>query len=318
MEAELVVVADLRDDLGLSRCHYDSTSDRLGDEGLVAVRLELLGELRPAFPHDTPVDEDVHEVGLDVVEDPLVVRDDERAHLGADEVAHAARDDPQRVDVEAGVGLVEHRDPRGEHRHLEDLDALLLAAGEAVVQVAPGHLLRHLELLHRSGELLAELGDLHRVVLAAVRGLAHRVDRGAQEAGDRHARNGVRVLEGEEEAALRALVRPQLQDRLAVEEDVALGDLVRRVAHERVGEGRLAGPVRAHDRVHLVRVSTARSRPRTISVPSSVATCRFLISRRAMVPNCRGEFRKRPREAVSRRRQCSGSVQHDPRATVVS
>jgi hypothetical protein len=30
----------------------------------------------------------------------------------------------------------------------------------------------------------------------------------------------VRVLEREEEAALRALVRPELQDRLAVEEDV--------------------------------------------------------------------------------------------------
>ena len=64
----------------------------------------------------------------------------------------------------------------------------------------------------------------------------------------------MRVLEREEEAALRALVGPELQDRLAVEQDVAVGDLVRGVAHERVGERGLARAVRAHDRVHLVRV----------------------------------------------------------------
>ena len=182
------------------------------------------------------------------------MRDHEGAHVRADEAADAVGDDPERVDVEPRVGLVEHRDPRREHGHLENLDALLLASGEAVVEVAPRHLLRHFELLHRGGQLLAELGDLDRVLLAAVLRLANGVDGRAQEARHGHARDGVGVLEGEEEAALGALVRLHLQDRLAVEEDVALRDLVGRVAHERVGERRLAGPVRAHDRVHLVGV----------------------------------------------------------------
>ena len=61
----------------------------------------------------------------------------------------------------------------------------------------------------------------------------------------------MRVLEREEEAALRALVRPELGDVLAVEEDLALGHLVGRVAHERVGEGGLPGAVRPHDGVLL-------------------------------------------------------------------
>ena len=196
----------------------------------------------------------MHEVGLDVVEDALVVRDHDGAQVGPDEAAHTACHDPQRVDVEAGVGLVEHRDPRFQHRHLQDLDALLLAAGEAVIQVPPGHLLRHLELLHRSGQLLAELRNLDGVVLAAVPRLAHRVDGRAKEARHGHAGDCVGVLEGEEEAALGALVRPELQDRLAVEEDVSLRDLVRGMAHERVRESGLPGPVGAHDRVHLVRV----------------------------------------------------------------
>ena len=106
------------------------------NEGLVALRLELLRELCAARGHDPAVHEDVHVIRGDVVEDALVVRDHERAHLGADELVDAVRDDPQRVDVEPRVGLVEHRDPRLQHRHLQDLDPLLLAAGEAVVQVA--------------------------------------------------------------------------------------------------------------------------------------------------------------------------------------
>ncbi len=63
----------------------------------------------------------------------------------------------------------------------------------------------------------------------------------------------MRVLEREEEAALGALVGLELEDALAVEEDLALGDLVGGVAHQRVGEGRLPRSVRSHDGVHLVR-----------------------------------------------------------------
>ena len=46
-------------------------------------------ELGAALLDDLPADEDVHEVGLDVVEDPLVMRDHECAHVGADELLHA-------------------------------------------------------------------------------------------------------------------------------------------------------------------------------------------------------------------------------------
>ena len=182
------------------------------------------------------------------------MRDHERAHVGPDERVDALCDDAQRVDVEPGVGLVEDRDPRLEHRHLQDLDALLLAAGEPVVQVALRELARHLQVLHRSEELRAELLHRDRVVLAAVRGLALRVDRAAQEARHRHARDRMRVLEREEQPALRTLVGPHLEDRLAVEQDVALGDLVGGMAHQGVRERGLARPVRPHDRVLRVRV----------------------------------------------------------------
>ena len=212
-----------------------------------------MGELRPAFLNDTPVDEDVHEIGLDVVQDPLVVRDDEGTGFRADELLDAGRDDLEGVDVEAGVGLVEHRDARLQHRHLQDLDALLLAAGEPVVEVALSELARDLQVLHRGEHVLAKLRHRHGVVLAARARLPDRVQRRAHEAGNGHAGNGVRVLEGEEEPELRALVGAQLAEVLPVEERLAAGDLVGRVAHQRVGERRLARAVRAHQRVNLAR-----------------------------------------------------------------
>ena len=64
----------------------------------------------------------------------------------------------------------------------------------------------------------------------------------------------MRVLEREEQTALRPLVRAELGHVVAVEEDLALGHLVGRVAHQRIGERRLARAVRAHDRVLLVQV----------------------------------------------------------------
>jgi hypothetical protein len=61
-------------------------------------------------------------------------------------------------------------------------------------------------------------------------------------------------LEREEESALRTLVRAERHEVLAAEENLALGDLVRGMSHQRVGERRLSRAVRPHDRVDLVLV----------------------------------------------------------------
>ena len=81
----------------------------------------------------------MHELGLDVGQDPLVVGDDEDAGgvLGGDAVDPLG-DDPDGIDVQSAVGLVEDGERRAEHGELEDLGPLLLAAGEALVEVAAG------------------------------------------------------------------------------------------------------------------------------------------------------------------------------------
>src|SRR5207244_10547573 len=104
--------------------------------------------------------------------------------------------------------------PRLQHGHLQDLDALLLAARETVVQIARGKLAGDLETIHLREELLPKFRNGHRVVLATGLGLPDRVDRAPQEARDRDAWNGVGILEGKEEPSLCPLVGSQFEDVL--------------------------------------------------------------------------------------------------------
>ena len=191
------------------------------------------------------VDEHVHEVGLDVSQDARVVGDEQHAETGVRlRAVDALGDDLERVDVEAGVGLVEHREVRLQQLELQDLVALLLAAREALVDVALGERLVHPEVRHRLATSLTQVRTDGR--LAVDRGL-----RGAEEVRDGHAGDLDGVLHREEEAGAGTRVDRHLEHVLAVEQDLALDDVVLRVAGDRVGERGLAGAVRAHDRVDL-------------------------------------------------------------------
>ena len=83
-------------------------------------------ELRAAGHDDHAVHHDVHVVGLDVVEEPLVVRDHEGAESRIPQLVHAVRDDLEAVDVQSGIRFVEDRDLWLEHGQLQDLCPLLL------------------------------------------------------------------------------------------------------------------------------------------------------------------------------------------------
>src|SRR5436309_2721536 len=69
-----------------------------------------------------------------------------------------------------------------------------------------------------------------------------------------HARDGRRVLEREEDALPRALVRGELEDVLPLVEDGSLGHLVFWIPHQRVRERALARSVRSHQGVDLALV----------------------------------------------------------------
>ena len=201
----------------------DIERDVGSSEGLVPVALELRGQFHAAAGDDATLDHDVHVVGLHLVEQALVVGDQHDAHRGPvdADLANALGDDAQRVDVEAGVGLVEDRDLGFEDGHLHDLVALLLAAAEALVEVAVDERAVHAQPLHPVH------GGQAQFEHAEVDALAGR-QRLAQELDDRDAGDLLRVLEREEHAGLGAHVGGPVGDVVALEEDAAVGDLVLR------------------------------------------------------------------------------------------
>ena len=125
------------------------------------------------------------------------MRDEDDGLVRAAEPVDAFGDDLQRVDVEAGVGLVEQRQLRVEDRHLEDLVALLLAAGEALVDVALHQVGVEVHRLRLLLEHLVEVADRDLLLAAA---LAQRVERCAQELAVADAGKLDRVLQREEDA----------------------------------------------------------------------------------------------------------------------
>ena len=97
---------------------------------------------------------------------------------------------------------------RLEQRHLEDLVALLLAAGEALVEVPAGERRVHAEPLHPFGHEHADLEHRDLDVPPRRHGLA-------QELGDRHPLDRLGVLEGEEQPGLGPYVGGPAGDVLA-------------------------------------------------------------------------------------------------------
>ena len=129
---------------------------------------------------------------------------------------------------------------RVEHGHLEDLVALLLAAGEALVDRPLEQLVVDVQELHL---LLDQLEEVRGVELFLAAVLADGVEGGAEEVGVADAGDLDGVLEGEEDALAGALLGVHVEQVLALEEDLALGDLVGVAAGEDAGQGALAGAV---------------------------------------------------------------------------
>ena len=159
---------------------------------IVTFFFELERQRLVARMDDAALVEHVHHVGHDVIQQPLVMGDDHRGILGRMEFRDARSDDAQRVDIQARIGLVENGQLRVEHRHLENLVFLLLAARETLVDGPRSELRRQLDdgtlFTHQSQELSGRKRLLTAVFALFVDGYLHEV-------GHRDARNLDRILE---------------------------------------------------------------------------------------------------------------------------
>ena len=191
------------------------------------------------------------EIRHDVVQQPLVMRDDQLRRVGTLQFIHAGGNDFQRVNVQAGIRFVENGEPRLQHGHLENLVALLLAARKALVHGSVHQLLVHLQQLH----LLLVVGQkIHGVQLVLAAVFADRVQGRAQKIRVADARNLHRILKGQKHAFARRVLGLHLQQILAVEQDSAARYLVGLAPRQDRRQRALARAVGAHDGMHLSRV----------------------------------------------------------------
>ena len=174
--------------------------------------------------------------------------DDNRRIVRPVQLGDARTDDAQRIDVQTAVRFIENRQLRFEHRHLEDLVLLLLAARETFVhrtgnqfgvQFHDGALLPHqLQKLGRRKRFLTPELALF------VHGHLHKV-------GHRHARNLHRVLKSEEQPHAGTLLDGQRQQILLQEGRLATRDREFLVPGQHRSQRALSRAVRSHDGMHL-------------------------------------------------------------------
>ena len=150
----------------------------------------------------------MHPVRHEVVEQALVMGDDEGGEVRATQRVHAVGHDPQRVDVEAAVGLVQHREAGVEDAHLDHLGALLLAARKTDIDRPLEHVRVHAQRRRLSLGEADEFGP-RQLGLAARTALC--IEAFAEELEVGHAGDFDGVLEAEEQPRGGAFVRFESQ-----------------------------------------------------------------------------------------------------------
>src|SRR5699024_11339286 len=156
------------------------------------------------------------------------------------EVAYAVENNSQIFKIKAGVGLIHDGELWLEQVELHYLVALLLATGEAFVDGTSNEGLIDMQTLTSFLKLVVPLTQLRCFT-------AYSGNSGAHELAHLDASNLSWVLHCQEHARACALVDLEVEDVFAVEQYFALGNLVARVTSNDVGQGGLAGAVRAHD-----------------------------------------------------------------------
>ncbi len=83
--------------------------------------------------------------------------DEQNTQLRASQRIDAFRHNFERIDIQAGICFIHHCDFRLEQGHLENLGALLFAAGEPIIDRAVDETVIYFEQAHLFLQQLAEL-----------------------------------------------------------------------------------------------------------------------------------------------------------------
>ncbi len=141
--------------------------------------------------------------------------DDKYAEFISDKGVDPLRHDSNRVNVQTGIGLIQNCNIGLQGGELQDLGAFLLTSRESIIEESTRKLVGYLQQVHFAFEQLPKLWKRDSLSVAVFR-FAPSVDCHPKKVRNRHSRNCHGILEGQEEAHARALVRSQSEDTLAL------------------------------------------------------------------------------------------------------
>ena len=169
-------------------------------------------------------------IHLQRIQDPCAVSDDHQSTVGILlELLHALGHDTHCIHIQTGVGFIQNGKSRIQHQHLKDLCLLLLAAGEAHIQITIRIGLIHSQKLHLLFQILSEVPETDPLSGALIQCVP-------DEVGQRNARYLYRVLEGQEHTCLCTVCRGFLRQIPVIKTNGSLCDLVVGISHKRMSQ----------------------------------------------------------------------------------
>ena len=185
---------------------------------------------------------------MQALQDFGVVGDDDQGVVLVVVSAHALCHRLHGIHVQAGVRLVQQGQRGFEHQQLQNLALLLLAAGEAHIQIAVGIALIHAQSFHLLGQLLTERKHFDGLAGNGVLGRAQEILQ--RDAGDLFG-----GLEREEHAQLCPHIGRLVGHILTLENDLAAGNGITGVAHQGAHQGGFTSTVVAHQNMGLTGIN---------------------------------------------------------------
>ena len=267
----------------------------------------------PPLVDDAAGDEHVHTVGAQLGEQPRVVRDREHAEIRPRASSRSTRRATSRSASTSRPESISSRIANFgcEHRELHRLGALLLAAGELVVDAARRGARRARRARAASArDRVVQTGRRRRRARASRR-------RRASSSGTPGTSTGYCIARNSPRCARCHVGSPRSSSPSIVTEP--RGDLVVAAAHERVRQRRLARAVRAHQRVHLARAHLEVDAAQDLVAGDASRAGRRCAARDRSRQHHRSRRRRRPRPrtrapagspaASAAHRSCSENVE---------
>ena len=247
----------------------------------------------------------MHAVGPELGEQPRVVRDREHAEVVAPASSRSTRRATSRSASTSRPESISSRTANFgcEHRELHGLGALLLAAGELVVDAA-GRGARRARRA-RAPRRATRVVQTGRVDAAR----AHRRAPTSVSSGTPGTSTGYCIARNSPRCG--ALPRGQPEQLLAVDRDRTGGHLVVAAPHQRVRERRLPRSVRAHERVHLARAHLEVDAAQDL-VAGDAYACRSADRSASLTAPPPSRRRRRPRTSYTGTGCVAGSVCGSP------